>query len=412
MLTKLKVENFRLLRSVEIDFEPGKPVVLIGPNSSGKTTVLTVLEFLRRAATEGLATASQMIGHLAPVGRFEYTKVTIVNDGPKWGFDGPTFDFDGPDFYMHLTYEICLTPGAHVKSESLLEHSKKSDKLSQRADRNDRSAWIWNHTANRRDAIQNINADSMLFQSIRQGVFYPELSQISDVFSVIRIYGEFLTTPAWGRDPRETAVSPADSAIVLRTPSLSRRGLDLVNALFHIQNEDALAWDELLDAFRAEFPFVVRIEFPPDPSGGRIGLGWRDKRFPGIRMSGYQMSEGMLSFLCLLATIFSAEPTSILGFDEPDLHLHPSAVRRLVHLLEQKSHKTPVIIATHSDRLLDYLSDPAGSIRVCEPTADGVEIKSLDRAALDEWRQNYRVSELRERGHLDSSNENTSRIDS
>jgi predicted ATP-dependent endonuclease of OLD family len=41
MLTRLVVRNFK--RFDEIDIELGSPVVLIGPNNSGKTTVLQAL---------------------------------------------------------------------------------------------------------------------------------------------------------------------------------------------------------------------------------------------------------------------------------------------------------------------------------------------------------------------------------
>ena len=41
MLTKLKVRNFKCFEEVEIAL--GNPVVLIGPNNSGKTTVLQAL---------------------------------------------------------------------------------------------------------------------------------------------------------------------------------------------------------------------------------------------------------------------------------------------------------------------------------------------------------------------------------
>jgi recombinational DNA repair ATPase RecF len=41
MLTKLKLVNFKRFGEVEVDL--GKSVVLIGPNNSGKTTVLQAL---------------------------------------------------------------------------------------------------------------------------------------------------------------------------------------------------------------------------------------------------------------------------------------------------------------------------------------------------------------------------------
>src|SRR5690348_9136604 len=62
MLTRLSVKNFRLLRDVTIDVEPGKPIVLIGPNSSGKSSVLQVLDLLGRCANEGLKKGLHALG--------------------------------------------------------------------------------------------------------------------------------------------------------------------------------------------------------------------------------------------------------------------------------------------------------------------------------------------------------------
>jgi predicted ATPase len=233
---------------------------------------------------------------------------------------------------------------------------------------------------------------------------YPRLSRVRHALRTIRVYTQFLITPLWARDAREGSLSAFDGVVVAPAPRIEPRGLNLINSLFHLQNDHHETWEELVDAFRAEFPFVQRLEFPADPAGGRIALGWRDRRYPGVRMQGHQMSEGMTAYLCLLAAILSPEPATAIAFDEPDVHLHPSAMRRLVYLLEKASERTAVFVTTHSDRLLDFLSDPAGSLRVCEPKDGGVTIQSLNGDALDEWRKRYSLSELRQRGHLDSSN--------
>ena len=49
MLKTLRVKNFRLLRDVEVNFPEGKPLVFIGPNASGKSTILEVLDFVSTA---------------------------------------------------------------------------------------------------------------------------------------------------------------------------------------------------------------------------------------------------------------------------------------------------------------------------------------------------------------------------
>jgi predicted ATPase len=239
---------------------------------------------------------------------------------------------------------------------------------------------------------------------------FAKLNGVRSTLAGIRTYSGFLSAPIWSRDVREGHLSPFDSAVVAPAQRIDRRGLNLINALFYLQNNHHEEWEELVDSFRAEFPFFQRFEFPPDPAGGRIALGWRDRRYPGVRMQGHQMSEGMTSFLCLLAAVFSPEPAAAIAFDEPDMHLHPSATRRLVYLLEKASERTAVFVATHSDRFLDYLSDPAGSLRVCEPKDGGVTVQPLNRGALDAWRKDYSLAELRQRGHLDSANESAAEL--
>lgn len=128
----------------------------------------------------------------------------------------------------------------------------------------------------------------------------------------------------------------------------------------------------------------------------------------GVKLHAHQLSSGMLAYLGLLAAVLSPSPAAALGFDEPDLHLHPSLLRRAVSLFEQASDSSAVVVATHSDRMLDFLADPARSIRVCEATERGVELRRLDEAALKEWRERYSMSELRSRGQLDPTNADSS----
>src|SRR5580693_7352262 len=67
MLKRLRVKNFKLLRDMELEFELDVPTVLIGPNASGKSTVIEVLDFLARCANEGLEQAVVAHGGMSAI---------------------------------------------------------------------------------------------------------------------------------------------------------------------------------------------------------------------------------------------------------------------------------------------------------------------------------------------------------
>jgi predicted ATPase len=117
------------------------------------------------------------------------------------------------------------------------------------------------------------------------------------------------------------------------------------------------------------------------------------------------MSEGMWSFLLLLAALLPAEPAELIAFDEPDTHLHPSALRRMVSLLEEASSQATIVFTSHSSRVLDELEEPDKSLRICQPTAEGASIVQLDPERARAWLEEYEgVSRLREHGLLDGEN--------
>jgi len=196
--------------------------------------------------------------------------------------------------------------------------------------------------------------------------------------------------------------------VVGPAPYLDKTGFNLVNVLFHRSQQLKKVWSTIQHNLRAEFPYVEDLFFPPDPSGGKIALAWRDTRSPQGDMFAYQMSDGMLQFLCLLAgLVLPAGMASVLAFDEPDIHLHPSAVRRFVSLANSVAAHTPVLIATHSNVVLDALANPVSSILVSRSDDTGAHVEQLEPLALASWLDDYSASELRQKGMLDQDNAHT-----
>ena len=80
------------------------------------------------------------------------------------------------------------------------------------------------------------------------------------------------------------------------------------------------------------------------------------------------LNSGRTAFVALFRL---PEKRSLLAFDEPELHLHPRLVLRVLGFFEKMALESPVILATHSDQLLDGLNDPAGSVVLSELAGEG-----------------------------------------
>lgn len=402
MLTKLSIDGFRLWASTTFTFPRGVPTVLIGPNGSGKSSVLEVLAFLSTAASEGLHVAA----YEARGGPDDFFRAgTDRIQLGAWLASAPGLPTEADGGPVH--YEVCLTrvrPFVVVERESIAIYKRGSDhtplhvvdRQAARCKLRNVSTGEWDETT--------VDAQGLVFDQVRQDQHYPTLRSVRDALSRLRVYSGFSSSPRWALDAQERALSPRNSIVVKPLDALDPRGRGLVNALYALQQSDPHRWDYLLRQMAGEFPYFRSISFPADPGGGKIGLEWADSRFGG-RRGAEQMSEGMWSFLSFLAAVLPAERAPLIAFDEPDNHLHPSALRRMVSLLEDASSRATVVFTSHSSRVLDELGEPEKSLVICEPTDEGTSMRELDPVEAKAWIEAYDgPSALRKRGLLDGEN--------
>ncbi|MCU0663154.1 MAG: AAA family ATPase [Myxococcota bacterium] len=409
MIRKLHIKGFRLLRDVTIELEQGVPTVFIGPNASGKSTVIEVLHFLKAAVTSGLGNAlTAQRGGLDLVRTRGLARMPLsieVTLNPSEGF---AIEQDRAP----LVYGFEVVPSESgqpiVTREWLDKYShgltKKPLNLLIRSDSTG-PAKLKNVFTTKYDEVQ-IPSGELAFAVVRHP-HYPTFEHLRADFTQLAVFPGFDVRPRWAREgATDDGLSPRERSIIDVADGLDMLGRNIANVLYRMREESPVRFRELSEHFQAEFPFVKSLYFPPIAGGGRIQLAWEDTRFPGDRLYAEQMSDGMLLFLLLLAAASprTAKPLC-LAFDEPDAHLHPSAERRLVHLLEQAAAHQTVIVTTHSSSLLEHLSDPARSIRVCRAGSSGAVQEPLDADRLAAWRDQYSLSDLRLRGHLDLSNQ-------
>jgi len=189
--------------------------------------------------------------------------------------------------------------------------------------------------------------------------------------------------------------------IVQSTGRVDRGGANLSNVVHALRNRPD--WPDTLETIKLLIDDdITDVTTPASASGGNIGLAISYRASGSI--PAFALSDGTLALLALIAIARldgGDTPRSLLVLDEPDLHLHPGAIAQVVALLEQCSEQQPVVIATHSDRLLDSLSDPARATVLCDlDDRRRLRLRRPDRTQLDRWLTEYRgLGHLRSEGY-------------
>ncbi len=146
-------------------------------------------------------------------------------------------------------------------------------------------------------------------------------------------------------------------------------------------------------------------DFDLDPIPGNkdyVRLNWQDSSGSEYLFDPAQISDGSLRFMAL-ATLLLQPPVLMPRFivlDEPELGLHPAAISELAGLVRSVSHKTQILLATQSTRLVDEFSPDDLVVVERDDKRRCSVFKKLDSEALKEWLERYSLSELWEKNVL------------
>ena len=152
-------------------------------------------------------------------------------------------------------------------------------------------------------------------------------------------------------------------------------------------------YQDIVNAVRLVMPFFddFRLDVLKMGEAEKVKLSWQQKGsdFP---MQPYHLSDGSIRFICLATALLNPFPPSVIVIDEPELGLHPEAIRILGELIRDAAKRTQIIVATQPPLLLDQFS--IEDIVVVNRREGQSVFERLHRADFDEWLENYSVGEL------------------
>lgn len=378
-LESISVRGFKSLGDVTLPLDGLS--VLIGDNGSGKSSILEVLEILRSTTDQyfvnRIASSHGGMNQLRENGAQGIDIIATIDDGQPQ-----------PLHYLQQWPRDVIAPFEVVSRSS---QGTQVDVLAQRV--NDRLE-IQGRPANARI----LRTDSLLFAG---AALDPSIAAVASVLSGIEVHLPFNVSASWAEQDRRT---PRGVSLIEPTTRLERFGLNLVNAYQALKNDFGIDhWNETLEYLHLGLGHKVRdIRLEAIPGGGHMALALEIEAQG--RVPAFALADGVLSYLAFVALFRLDEGRTLLAFDEPELHLHPGLLMRVLGLLETMSDRYPVVIATHSDRLLDGLSDPVRSVVVTElDDRARTRLRRLDATALADWMTDYRgLGDLRADGELRS----------
>ncbi len=114
-----------------------------------------------------------------------------------------------------------------------------------------------------------------------------------------------------------------------------------------------------------------------------------------------RLSDGTLKFLCLLAVLLDPDIGPLVCIEEPEVGLHPEAIQIVAEALVDASEHTQLIVTTHSEALIDALSERPEDVLVTERDFDnGTQFKRLNHKQLSGWLERYTLGALWRKGEL------------
>jgi predicted ATPase len=239
----------------------------------------------------------------------------------------------------------------------------------------------------RKLAKDSVDPDRSILVQRRDPESYPELAWLAENYEQIRIYREW----AFGRSAVFREPQQTDMRNDVLEEDFSNLGLFLNRLKSHFPAAKRAILSGLKDLYDGISDFEVAVQ----ERTVQVFFTEGDFVIPATRLS-----DGTLRYLCLLAILCDPEPPPLICIEEPELGLHPDLLPGLADLLKSASERTQLIVTTHSDILVDAMTETPECVVVCEKHEGKTEMKRLVANDLSEWLKDYRLGQLWTKGHL------------
>ncbi len=392
------MDGKRFLRSIRLrnilSFGPDTPElpleplnVLIGPNASGKSNVLQALSLLASTPHDLQETIRKGGG----------IHEWLWKGAGQLGTASLATTVENSKGSIPLRYLLSFTETGtsfDLQDEAVEDHRCESD--------DDEVTFYYRYndgepvltiatdgqTTRPTRRVRRLNRKQSIISQRNDPDTYPELTYLGDQFHLITFYRE------WDLGPNSLPRQPQD--FDLEQEYLLEDASNLALVMNYLSNRPGIK-RQIMDRFRVFNPLVEDVV--SSISGQRVQVYFHETslRHP---LPATRLSDGTLRYLCLLSVLCHPAPPPVICLEEPELGLHPDIISQVAKLLLEASTRTQLVVTTHSDILVDALSDTPEAIIVCEKSEGATQLQRLNAEELKPWLEKYRLGEIWTSGHI------------
>ncbi len=353
-VNRIILKGFKSVR--ELDIELTSLNVLIGANGSGKSNFIAFFNLLNQIVQKNL---QYYVGKSGGVDSFLHFGQKVT--------DSIFIEI----FFGDNGYVVELAP---TSNNSLIFKTE--------------SCWYWDRTKYERPFSSQTRTG-------HQETYLPEARK--DISNRVEYY-VLSSLENWKvyhfHDTSDSAKIKATGNIY-DNERLNPDGGNLAAFLYLLQERQSDYYENIVRTIRVVAPFFADFILRPNPLNPEtIILQWREEGSAEV-FNASHLSDGTLRLIALTTLLLQPRlPTTIL-IDEPELGLHPQAIRLLAGMIKSAAEKTQVIISTQSVTLINQFS--LEDIIVVDKKNKESTFKRLHEDSLAYWLEEYQLGDIWEK---------------